>query len=58
MGVVACHQAVRARDNVALELGLLFVRCVGEIDGDFFAEVLGDLLQREAGGFGEEEINY
>lgn len=44
-------------NELAVELGLLLVRCVGQVDGDFLAEVLGNLFQSQASGLGEEEVD-
>lgn len=44
-------------DKSSLQLGSLFVGRIGEMNGNFFAKVLRDLFQSQAGGLWEEEVD-
>lgn len=44
-------------DDLAINLCLLFIGGIGKVNGNFFAEVLGDFFQGKAGSFGPEEVD-
>lgn len=41
----------------ALKLASLLIRRIGNMHSDLLAKVLGDFFKRQAGGFGEEEVD-
>lgn len=44
--------------QLLLDLCHLFIGGASDVDCDFFAELLGDLLEREARGLREEEVDH
>lgn len=53
-----CFLRVSSRDVSLDAASFLVVRHVSDVDGDFFAEILCDFFQGQAGCFGEEEVDH
>jgi hypothetical protein len=49
---------IRLAAEIVLQPRLFGIRGVRNVDGDFLAEILGNLLQRQARGLGEEEVDH
>jgi hypothetical protein len=54
---VLCTPAVGV-GQLLLQFPSLILGCVCDVDGDILSKLLGDFLQAEAGGFGEEEVDH
>lgn len=44
--------------KIIAELSLFGIGGISDVNGDFLTEVLGDFFQRQARGFGEEEVDH
>lgn len=49
---------IRLVAEIVIQPRLFRIRGVRDVDGDFLAKVLGDLLERQARGLGEEEVDH